>query len=134
MLMFFDETFRTSLRQPNISFGALCGVGIPERSLGRTAADVYQLTLKHLGADFARDEKIQGKELLVLSPGHSTGACAKEPQRREGRREKQEEMGPQRSHRMVTDLQAAQTGLSLRSSRLCGLIGFRLIAWLGLSA
>ena len=64
--MFFDETFRTSLRQPNISFGALCGIGIPERSLGRIAADVYQLKLKHLGADFARDEEIKGKELLAI--------------------------------------------------------------------
>lgn len=43
MLLFFDETFRTSLRQPNISFGALCGIGIPEKSLGRIATDVYQL-------------------------------------------------------------------------------------------
>jgi hypothetical protein len=43
MLVFFDETFRTSLRQPNISFGALCGIGIPEKSMGRTATDVYQL-------------------------------------------------------------------------------------------
>jgi hypothetical protein len=64
MLMFFDETFRTSLRQPTISFGALCGIGIPERSLGRIAADVYQLKLKHLGADFARDEEIKGKEVF----------------------------------------------------------------------
>lgn len=64
MLIFFDETFRESLRHPNVSLGALCGIGIPERDLSRVAADVYQLKYKHMGPDFARDEEIKGKDLL----------------------------------------------------------------------
>jgi len=64
MLIFFDETFRDSLKHPGVSLGALCGVGIPEKSLGRIASDVYQLKYKHLGADFARDSEIKGKELF----------------------------------------------------------------------
>lgn len=64
MLIFFDETFRQSLRQKGISFGALCGIVIPEKELGRIAADVYQLKLKHFGPEFARNQEIKGKELL----------------------------------------------------------------------
>ena len=51
------------------------------------------------------------------------------PQRREERGETSEDSGPQPIHRLVIALQAAETGLSLRSSRLCGLMGLRSIAW-----
>lgn len=64
MLIFFDESFRESLEYDNRSLGALCGVGIPEKQLSRVANDVYQLKLKHMGADFARDEEIKGKDLF----------------------------------------------------------------------
>ena len=64
-----------------------------------------------------------------LSRIHSVRVCAKEPQRREERREKNEDSGPQPNHPLGTDLQAAQTGLSLRSSRLCGLMGLPSIVW-----
>jgi len=64
MLIFFDETFRQSLKHPDVSLGALCGIGIPERDLGRVADDVYKLKLKHLGGDFARNKEIKGKDLL----------------------------------------------------------------------
>jgi hypothetical protein len=64
MLIFFDETFRPSLKHPQVTLGALCGIGIPERELGRVADDVFKLKLKHMGADFARNDEIKGKELL----------------------------------------------------------------------
>src|SRR5437764_905571 len=64
MLFFFDETFRESLGYKERSLGALCGIGVPERQLSRIAADIYQLKLKHLGPDFARDREIKGKELF----------------------------------------------------------------------
>lgn len=64
MLIFFDETFRKFLRQPSISLGALCGIGIPENELSRVAYDIYQLKLKHMDVEFARNQEIKGKELL----------------------------------------------------------------------
>jgi hypothetical protein len=64
MLIFFDETFRDSLKYPNVALGALCGIAIPERELHRVATDVFQLKRKHLGSDFANDGEIKGKELL----------------------------------------------------------------------
>jgi|SRR5919206_5181394 hypothetical protein len=64
MLIFFDESFRPSLRHPHVSLGALCGIGIPERELSQVASDVYQLKLKHMGVDFARNSEIKGKELF----------------------------------------------------------------------
>lgn len=64
MLFFFDETFRESLQYKDRPLGALCGIGIPEKQLGRVAYDVYQLKLKHMGADFARDDEIKGKEIF----------------------------------------------------------------------
>jgi hypothetical protein len=64
MLIFFDESFRQSLRHANVSLGALCGIGIPERQLSRVASDIYQLKLKHMGVDFARNSEIKGKELF----------------------------------------------------------------------
>jgi len=62
--VFFDETFRDSLSYTGISFGALCGIAIPEKELHRIATDVYQLKLKHLGSVFARDGEIKGTSLL----------------------------------------------------------------------
>lgn len=64
MLIFFDESFRTSDKDPTITLGGLCGIGIPERQLAAVSQDVYQLKYKHFGADFARDNEIKGKELL----------------------------------------------------------------------
>jgi hypothetical protein len=64
MLIFFDETFRDSLKYPNVSLGALCGVAIPERELHRVATDVFQLKRKHLGSEFANDGEIKGRNLL----------------------------------------------------------------------
>ena len=64
MLVFFDETFRASLKHPNVTFGALCGVAIPESQLHKVASDVYQLKYKHFGPEFARDGEIKGKNLL----------------------------------------------------------------------
>jgi hypothetical protein len=64
MLIFFDETFRESLSVKDASFGALCGVAIPEKELHRVATDVFQLKLKHFGSHFARDCEIKGKDLL----------------------------------------------------------------------
>ncbi len=64
MLVFFDESFRKSETQPDKSLGILCGIAIPERQMYRVAADVFQLKLKHLGALYAREQEIKGKELL----------------------------------------------------------------------
>lgn len=64
MLIFFDETFRTSQRAPDVTLGALCGVGIREHQLASVAQDVYLLKLKHMGADYARNHEIKGKDLL----------------------------------------------------------------------
>src|ERR1035438_3053402 len=88
------------------------------------------ISLERLAEKFKEDDY----ECLNLSRIHSMGACAKEPQRREGRREKSEGKGPQFNHRLVTDLQAAEAGPSLRSSRFCGLMGLRSSAWLRLSS
>jgi hypothetical protein len=64
-------------------------------------------------------EKLRAGE--ALSRVYSAGACAKEPQRREERREKKEGEGAQSDYPSVTDSQLAGTGRSLRPSRLCGL-------------
>jgi hypothetical protein len=64
MLIFFDESFRTSEKDPTITLGGLCGIGIQERQLAAVSHDVYQLKYQHFGADFARDSEIKGKELL----------------------------------------------------------------------
>jgi hypothetical protein len=64
VLVFFDETFRTSLKQKDVTFGALCGVAIPESQLHKVSTDLYQLKYKHFGADYARDGEIKGKDLL----------------------------------------------------------------------
>src|SRR5947209_3221667 len=64
MLFFFDETFRDSLRYPDRSLGALCGIAISEKQVARVANDIYQLKAEHLGSEFARDREIKGKELF----------------------------------------------------------------------
>lgn len=64
MLIFFDESFRKSESDPDVTLGGLCGIGILERQLAVVSQDVYQLKYKHFGADFARDKEIKGKELL----------------------------------------------------------------------
>jgi hypothetical protein len=64
MLVFFDESFRQSETQPGMSLGILCGIAIPEKQLSKVVADVFQLKLKHMGARYAREREIKGKELL----------------------------------------------------------------------
>jgi hypothetical protein len=64
MLIFFDESFRTSARDASMTLGGLCGIGIPERQLATVSHDVYHLKYKHFGAGFARDSEIKGKDLL----------------------------------------------------------------------
>jgi hypothetical protein len=64
MLIFLDESFRDSLRDPGVSLGALCGIGIPENELSQVAADIYALKYKHFGPDFAREREIKGRDLF----------------------------------------------------------------------
>jgi hypothetical protein len=64
MLIFFDETFRVSERNPAISLGALCGIALPEDHLARIAQDVFALKRKHLGADYANEKEIKGKDIF----------------------------------------------------------------------
>src|ERR1017187_7097079 len=64
MLFFFDESFRESLAHPGVSLGALCGVGVPEAQLRRTADDIYELKRRYFGSEFARNSEIKGKELF----------------------------------------------------------------------
>lgn len=64
MLIFFDETFRVSERNPAISLGALCGIALPEEGLARISQDVFALKRKHLGADYANEKEIKGKDIF----------------------------------------------------------------------
>jgi hypothetical protein len=64
MLIFFDETFRESIRHSNVSLGALCGIGIRENEISQVESDVFKLKLKHMGLEYARDHEIKGKDLL----------------------------------------------------------------------
>jgi hypothetical protein len=64
MLIFFDESFRKSETEPSKALGILCGIAIPEKQLYKVVADVFQLKLKHLGAQYAREKEIKGRELL----------------------------------------------------------------------
>ena len=72
-----------------------------------------------------------------LSRVYSRATRTKEPQRRDERRQEDEGEGDQTNRLSETPSQVAETGLSLRSSRLCGLPGyspsptFRLIRNLG---
>lgn len=64
MLVFLDESFRVNKRHAEpVPFGVLAGVALHEKGLTRVAQDVYRLKYKHLGAEFARDGEIHGKEL-----------------------------------------------------------------------
>jgi hypothetical protein len=64
MLVFFDESFRTSSKYGGISLGVMCGIAIPERDVARIARDVYLLKVKHLGKEYASEREIKGKELF----------------------------------------------------------------------
>lgn len=64
MLIFFDETFRESLRHSEVSLGALCGIGIRENELSQVESDVFKLKYKHMGSEYARNQEIKGKDLL----------------------------------------------------------------------
>lgn len=65
MLVFLDETFRVHCRGVRETpFGVLAGVAIDERQLTRIAKDVFAMKLNHLGADFARDAELKGKDLV----------------------------------------------------------------------
>ena len=64
MLIFFDEAFRVSDRNPAISLGALCGIALPEDHLARISQDVFALKRKHLGSDCANDKEIKGKDIF----------------------------------------------------------------------
>jgi rhomboid family GlyGly-CTERM serine protease len=70
----------------------------------------------------------------AFSPMRSDEARTREPQRREERREKGRGESAQTNPLTVTTLQVTETGLSLRSSRLCGLMGRASTAWSWLSA
>jgi exodeoxyribonuclease V alpha subunit len=61
--------------------------------------------------------------LHILSLGYSAGARGKEPQRRDGRREESEKEGARPIQLAMPDSQVAETGPSLRPSRLCGSMG-----------
>lgn len=64
MLIFLDESFRENNSQSKPApFGVLAGVSLREDALTAIAQDVYQLKYKHLGAEFAKDGEIKGKEL-----------------------------------------------------------------------
>jgi tetratricopeptide (TPR) repeat protein len=58
-----------------------------------------------------------------LSRVYSGGTRNKQPQRRGERREPSEGKGAETTHLSVVDSQLTESGMSLRSSRLCGLIG-----------
>ena len=64
-----------------------------------------------------------------LSRVYSVGTHAKEPQRREERREESDRGGAQSNHHTVGDSRETETGPALRPSRLCGLIGHSSTAW-----
>lgn len=64
MLIFLDESFRTSRSAHKKTFGVLAGVAVPEREFHRISTDVFQLKLKHFGHEFASDKEIKGKDLL----------------------------------------------------------------------
>jgi hypothetical protein len=64
MLVFFDESFRTSRSLHKKKFGVLAGISIPEKEFHQVSTDVFQLKLKHFGHEFASEKEIKGKELL----------------------------------------------------------------------
>ncbi len=64
VLIFFDESFHNSHKEPGTSLGALCGVGVPEAQMSAVARDVYALKRKHFDEDFARNREIKGRDLF----------------------------------------------------------------------
>src|ERR1035441_5449127 len=64
-----------------------------------------------------------------LSRVYSVGATTIEPQRREERREKGNGEGARTDALSATGFHLAESGLSLRPSRLCGLTGPASSAW-----
>lgn len=64
LLVFLDESFHDSPKEPNVSLGALCGVGIPEEQMSQVAADIYALKRRHFDETFARDREIKGRDLF----------------------------------------------------------------------
>jgi hypothetical protein len=60
---------------------------------------------------------------------YAVGASAREPQRRERRRENSKGESAQSNPHSAARLQVAKQGLSLRSSRLCGFMGLHSISW-----
>jgi PAS domain S-box-containing protein len=79
-------------------------------------------------------EKRECCEVALLSRLDAVGTRAKEPQRRDERREESGGEGVHTNHLSVTDSQVTETGLSLRPSRLCGLTGLPSTASLRLRA
>ena len=71
---------------------------------------------------------------LGLSRFYAIRGWTKRPQRRDGRRGRSKGKDAQSNHYSVTCFQVAESGLSLRPSRLCGLICLCSIGWLRLSA
>jgi general secretion pathway protein D len=69
-------------------------------------------------------DELLGELRWLVQPrdSHSAGVRAREAQRREERREKSGGEGAQTNHLSGASLQVSETGLSLRSSRLCGLM------------
>ena len=74
---------------------------------------------------FALTPGVCGVELSCggnsLSRIYSVEVCAKEPQRRDERKEESERGGAQSNHHSVADSRETETGPPLRPSRLCGL-------------
>ena len=62
MLIFFDETFRK--HRAGTSFGALCGIAIPEELFGTVIVDVYHLKHGSMGEQFAKERELKGTKLL----------------------------------------------------------------------
>jgi hypothetical protein len=77
-----------------------------------------------------------GIRLRVTAPSriYAAEASSRKPQRRDGRREKRLRARAQSDHHSVTCHPMAQTGLSLRPSRLCGFLAHPSIAGIQLSS
>jgi len=69
VLVFFDESFHDSLEEPNVSLGALCGVGIPEDQMSQVEADVLALKRRYFDEAFARDRETKRRAALRPAVG-----------------------------------------------------------------
>ncbi|MGO8929496.1 MAG: M56 family metallopeptidase [Limisphaerales bacterium] len=120
--------FVTAAR-PRLTLAALAFVCVVAVGLGllawmlrrwhQVARDARRATAAPLWLD-----ELLGEPRWSVQPrdSHSAGVRVREPQRREERREKSRGEGAQTNHLSGADLQVSETGLSLRSSRLCGLM------------